>query len=59
VSESLVVALQAKRGFRRSRIRVIVRADSLDSRYIGPVPFENIEREAFMIFWPPGHIRLL
>jgi signal peptidase I len=35
------------------------RADSLDSRYIGPVSFENIEGEAFMIFWPPGHIRLL
>src|SRR5919206_3349756 len=35
------------------------RADSLDSRYIGPVPFENIEGEAFMIFWPPGRIRLI
>jgi signal peptidase I len=35
------------------------RANSLDSRYIGPVPFENIEGEAFMIFWPPGHIKLI
>ena len=35
------------------------RADSLDSRYIGPVPLENIEGEAFMIFWPPGRIRLI
>jgi len=35
------------------------RADSLDSRFIGPVLFENIEGEAFMLFWPPGHIRLI
>ena len=35
------------------------RADSRDSRFIGPVPLENIEGEAFMIFWPPGHIRLI
>jgi len=33
------------------------RADSLDSRYIGPVPFENIGGEAFLIFWPPWHIK--
>jgi signal peptidase I len=32
------------------------RADSLDSRFFGAVPFENIEGEAFFIFWPPGHI---
>jgi signal peptidase I len=32
------------------------RADSRDSRYIGPVPLENIEGEAFMIFWPPRDI---
>jgi signal peptidase I len=35
------------------------RADSRDSRFIGPVPLENIEGEAFMIFWPPVHIRLI
>jgi signal peptidase I len=35
------------------------RANSLDSRFIGPVPFEDIEGEAFMIFWTPGHIRLI
>ena len=35
------------------------RADSRDSRYIGPVPLENIEGEAFMIFWPPGDIRFI
>ena len=33
------------------------RADSRDSRFFGPVPFENIEGEAFIIFWPPGHIK--
>ena len=35
------------------------RADSRDSRYIGAVPLENIEGEAFMIFWPPGDIGLI
>src|ERR671916_2051010 len=35
------------------------RANSRDSRYIGPVPLENIEGEAFMIFWPPGDIRFI
>ena len=35
------------------------RADSLDSRFFGPVPFENIEGKAFLIFWPPGHIKLI
>jgi len=35
------------------------RADSLDSRFIGPISFENIKGEAFMIFWLPGHIRLI
>jgi signal peptidase I len=35
------------------------RADSLDSRFSGPVPFENIEGKAFIIFWPPGHIKLI
>jgi len=33
------------------------RADSRDSRFFGPVPFENIEGKAFIIFWPPGHIK--
>jgi signal peptidase I len=35
------------------------RAASLDSRFFGPVPLENIEGKAFLIFWPRGHIRLL
>ena len=33
------------------------RAESLDSRVFGPVPLENIEGEAFLVFWPPGHIK--
>src|SRR5919112_648152 len=32
------------------------RANSRDSRFFGPVPYENIEGEAFMRFWPPTHI---
>jgi signal peptidase I len=35
------------------------RANSLDSRFFGPVPLENIEGEAFLVFWPPGHIKLM
>ncbi len=35
------------------------RGNSRDSRFFGPVPIENIEGEAFMIFWPPLHIGLL
>ena len=35
------------------------RANSRDSRFFGPVPFENIEGEAFVIFWPPSHVGLL
>jgi signal peptidase I len=35
------------------------RADSRDSRFFGPVPFESIEGEAFVTFWPPTHIRFL
>jgi signal peptidase I len=35
------------------------RDDSEDSRYFGPVPFENIEGEAFVTFWPPSHIEVL
>lgn len=35
------------------------RAGSIDSRFFGPVPYENIEGKAFIIFWPPGHIKLI
>jgi signal peptidase I len=35
------------------------RANSQDSRIFGPVPQENIEGEAFLLFWPPGRIGLL
>ena len=35
------------------------RNNSADSRFFGPVPMENIEGEAFMIFWPPSHAGLL
>jgi len=35
------------------------RANSRDSRFFGPVPLENIEGEAFVIFWPPWRIGLL
>ena len=35
------------------------RGNSRDSRFFGPVPVENIEGEAFMVFWPPTHIGLL
>src|SRR5919202_6445715 len=35
------------------------RSNSRDSRFFGPLPIENIEGEAFVIFWPPAHIRLL
>ena len=35
------------------------RANSRDSRFFGPVPVENIEGEAFVIFWPPWRIGLL
>ena len=35
------------------------RANSRDSRFFGPVPYENIEGEAFMRFWPLTHIGLL
>lgn len=28
------------------------RANSRDSRFFGPVPYENIEGEAFVTFWP-------
>jgi len=35
------------------------RANSRDSRFFGPVPYENIEGEAFVIFWPPSRLGLL
>jgi signal peptidase I len=35
------------------------RTNSQDSRIFGPVPQENIEGEAFLLFWPPGRIGLL
>ncbi|HLM78821.1 MAG TPA: signal peptidase I [Rubrobacteraceae bacterium] len=35
------------------------RGNSRDSRFFGPVPIENIEGEAFMIFWPPSSIGTL
>lgn len=35
------------------------RTNSRDSRFIGPIPYESIEGEAFMLFWPPGRIGLL
>ena len=35
------------------------RANSRDSRFFGPLPIDNIEGEAFVIFWPPQHIGLL
>ena len=35
------------------------RDNSRDSRFFGPVPVENIEGEAFVIFWPPWRIGLL
>ncbi|HZY64462.1 MAG TPA: signal peptidase I [Rubrobacteraceae bacterium] len=35
------------------------RTNSRDSRYIGPIPKENIEGEAFLRFWPPGRLGLI
>lgn len=32
------------------------RGNSADSRAFGPVPEENLEGEAFVIFWPPTHL---
>lgn len=28
------------------------RANSQDSRFFGPVPYENVQGEAFLLFWP-------
>lgn len=33
------------------------RANSQDSRFFGPVPEENIEGEAFLLFWPISNFR--
>jgi signal peptidase I len=35
------------------------RGNSLDSRFFGPVPIEDIQGEAFFRFWPPSRIDLL
>ena len=35
------------------------RTNSRDSRFFGPVPEENLEGEAFMIFWPPTRLSAL
>ena len=35
------------------------RSNSRDSRFFGPVPFENIEGEAFLVFWPLSRLGLL
>jgi signal peptidase I len=35
------------------------RSNSRDSRFFGPVPLDNVEGEAFVIFWPPWHARSL
>jgi len=35
------------------------RANSRDSRFFGPLPFENIEGEAFVSFWPPSRVGFL
>ncbi|CAA9489653.1 MAG: Signal peptidase I [uncultured Rubrobacteraceae bacterium] len=35
------------------------RSNSRDSRFFGPVPIENIEGEAFIVFWPLSRIGLL
>ena len=35
------------------------RTNSRDSRFIGPIPKENIEGEAFLRFWPPGRLGTL
>ena len=35
------------------------RGNSRDSRFFGPVPYENIEGEAFVLFWPLPRVGLL
>ena len=35
------------------------RGNSLDSRFYGPVPMENLKGEAFLRFWPIGRAEIL
>lgn len=35
------------------------RANSADSRVFGPIPYENIEGEAFVLFWPLNRLDVL
>ncbi len=35
------------------------RANSLDSRYFGPVPMESVRGRAFIIFWPLSRFNIL
>lgn len=35
------------------------RSNSRDSRFFGPVPVDNIEGEAFLVFWPLSRVTLL
>jgi signal peptidase I len=35
------------------------RSNSQDSRFFGPVPYENVEGEAFLLFWPLQNFRSL
>ncbi len=35
------------------------RANSADSRVFGPVPYDNIEGEAFVLFWPINRLDML
>jgi signal peptidase I len=35
------------------------RANSADSRVFGPVPYDNIEGEAFLLFWPVNRLDIL
>ena len=35
------------------------RGNSRDSRFIGPIPIDSIQGEAFFRFWPPSRIGLL
>ena len=35
------------------------RGNSLDSRFYGPVPMENLKGEAFLRFWPMGRAEIL
>jgi|SRR5215212_6375404 len=35
------------------------RSNSRDSRFFGPISLDNIEGEAFIIFWPPSSVGIL